>query len=327
MRLVLAGTPDTTVPSLLALVASRHEVVAVVTRPDARSGRGRTLAPSPVKEVALEHGLEVLTPVTPRDPEFLSRLAAIAPDCCPVVAYGALVPRAALDVPVHGWVNLHFSLLPAWRGAAPVQRAVMAGDEVTGATTFVLEEGLDTGPVLGTLTETVRRDDTAGALLDRLAHAGAGLLVATMDGLEEGTLRALPQPLDGVSHAPKLTTQEAQVPWHLPAHVVDRHVRGCTPAPGAWTTLRGERVKIGPVRMPSAPVGTSGGGGGGGVAGGPEPLTLAPGELHVSKRAVLVGTGSVPVELGEVRPHGKKPMPAADWARGVRLTTGDHLDG
>ncbi len=175
-------------------------------------------------------------------------------------------------------MNLHFSLLPAWRGAAPVQRAVMAGDEVTGATTFLLEEGLDTGPVLGTLTETVRPDDTAGALLDRLAHAGAGLLVATMDGLADGSLRAVPQPPDGVSHAPKLTTDEARVRWTLPAHVVDRHVRGCTPAPGAWTTLHGERLKLGPVRMPSAA------GGGSSVA--PDAEPLAPGELRVTKRAV-----------------------------------------
>ena len=319
MRLVVAGTPDTAVPSLLALLESSHEVVAVVTRPDARSGRGRTLTPSPVKEVALEHGLEVLTPATPRDPEFLSRLTAIAPDCCPVVAYGALVPRSALDVPAHGWVNLHFSLLPAWRGAAPVQRAVMSGDEVTGATTFVLEEGLDTGPVLGTLTETVRPDDTAGTLLDRLARAGAGLLVATMDGLADGSLRAVPQPADGVSHAPKLTTDEARIRWSLPAHVVDRHVRGCTPAPGAWTTLHGERLKVGPVRMPPAA--------GADAAAAPDAEPLTPGELHVTKRAVLVGTGSGPVELGEVRPPGKKPMPAADWARGVRVTTGDRLDG
>lgn len=313
VRLVFAGTPVTAVPSLLALLASRHEVVAVVTRPDARSGRGRTLAPSPVKEVALEHGLEVLTPVTPKDPDFLARLTEIAPDCCPVVAYGALVPRAVLDVPALGWVNLHFSLLPAWRGAAPVQRALMAGDDVTGATTFLLEEGLDTGPVLGTLTETVRRDDTSGTLLDRLAHAGAGLLVATMDGIADGSLYAVPQPDDGVSHAPKLTTDEARVRWGLPSHVVDRHVRGCTPAPGAWTTLRGERVKLGPVGTGSADPGA-------------EP-TLAPGELHVTKRSVLVGTGSAPVELREVRPHGKKAMAAADWARGIRITPGERFDG
>lgn len=310
MRLVLAGTPETAVPSFRALLASTHDVVAVVTRPDARSGRGRALTPSPVKEVALEHGIEVLTPASPREPAFLDRLRALAPDCCPVVAYGALVPRAALEVPRHGWVNLHFSLLPAWRGAAPVQRAVMAGDPVTGASTFVLEEGLDTGPVLGTLTEAIRPDDTAGSLLDRLAHAGAGLLVATMDGLEAGSLRAVPQPVDGVSHAPKLTTDEARVRWDLPAHVVDRLVRGCTPAPGAWTTFRGDRLRLGPLRpvAPSEEVGD-----------------LAPGELHVTKRSVHVGTASRPVELGEVVPPGKRPMPAADWARGVRVGPGERL--
>ncbi len=311
MRLVLAGTPDTAVPSLRALLASRHEVVAVVTRPDARSGRGRTLQPSPVKEVALEHGLEVLAPDPPSDPAFLDRLREIAPDCCPVVAYGALLPRVALDVPAHGWVNLHFSLLPAWRGAAPVQRAIMAGDEVTGASTFVIEEGLDTGPVLGAVTEVVRPSDTAGTLLERLADVGSGLLVATMDGLEDGSLRAVPQPADGVSHAPKLSTEEAQVRWSLPAHVVDRHVRGCTPNPGAWSTFRGERLKVGPFD-PSAVV--------------PDDIpALAPGELHVTKRAVFVGTASGPVALNEVGPHGKRPMAAADWARGTRIDLGERL--
>lgn len=311
MRLVLAGTPDTAVPSLRALLASRHEVVAVVTRPDARSGRGRTLHPSPVKEVALEHDLEVLTPARPGDEDFLDRLRELAPDCCPVVAYGALLPRVALDVPAHGWVNLHFSLLPAWRGAAPVQRAVMAGDEVTGASTFVIEEGLDTGPVLGAVTEAVRPTDTAGSLLERLSDVGAGLLVATMDGLEGGTLRAVPQPAEGVSHAPKLTVEEAAVRWSLPAHVVDRLVRGCTPNPGAWTTFRGERLKVGP--LDPAPTGLD------------DAPALAPGELHATKRAVLVGTASGPVALGEVGPHGKRAMAAADWARGTRIAPGERL--
>ncbi|MBM6403756.1 methionyl-tRNA formyltransferase [Phycicoccus sp. CSK15P-2] len=311
MRLVLAGTPDTAVPSLRALLASRHDVVAVVTRPDARAGRGRTLTPSPVKEVALEHGLEVLTPDRPRDPELLDRLRAIAPDCCPVVAYGALLPRVALDVPRYGWVNLHFSLLPAWRGAAPVQRAVMAGDEVTGASTFVIEEGLDTGPVLGSVTEPVRADDTAGRLLARLADVGAGLLVTTMDGLEDGSLQPVPQPAEGVSHAPKLTTEEAQVRWDLPAHVVDRRVRGVTPDPGAWTTFRGARLGIGPLGADLSP---------------PEGAAdLAPGELSVAKRTVHVGTASAPVVLGEVRPPGKRAMNAADWARGVRVEADERL--
>ncbi len=315
MRLVFAGTPETAVPALEALLASPHEVVAVLTRPDARAGRGRTLHPSPVKAVAVERGIEVLTPVSPRDPEFQARLREIAPDACPVVAYGALLPPDVLDIPTHGWINLHFSVLPAWRGAAPVQRAIMAGDEATGATTFVIEAGLDTGPVLGLMTETIRPDDTSGVLLDRLAHAGAGLLVATMDGLESGDLHAVPQPAEGVSHAAKLTTADAEISWTTPAYAVNRHVRGCTPAPGAWTTFRGERLGVGPVVVAGADALET--------REGSEPL--APGEIHATKKAVHVGTASGVVTLGEVRPQGKKPMAAADWARGVRIDVGEAL--
>lgn len=311
MRLVFAGTPEVALPALDALVASSHEVVAVVTRPDARSGRGRTLHPSPVRRRAEEHGIEVLTPVRPRDEDFLARLREIAPDACPVVAYGALVPQVALDIPVHGWVNLHFSLLPAWRGAAPVQHAVMAGDEVTGASTFRLEAGLDTGPVYGVMTETVRPTDTAGDLLARLAEGGAGLLVATMDGIADGSLTPVPQPADGVSLAPKIEVADAEVRWDRPAVAVDRLVRGCTPAPGAWTTFRGERLKLSPLTVDGAYAG--------------EPL--APGQLAAGKREVHVGTASEVVRLGTVRPHGKKEMAAADWARGVRIDVGERLGG
>ena len=310
MRIVFAGTPDTAVPALEGLVASAHQVLAVVTRPDARAGRGRTLAPSPVKEAALAHGIPVLTPPGARDEAFQDQLRAIGPDVCAVVAYGALLPQEVLDIPAHGWVNLHFSLLPAWRGAAPVQRALMAGDEVTGASTFLLEAGMDTGPVFGMMTEVVRPDDTAGSLLARLAGAGAELLVATMDGIADGTLTPVPQSPDDVSYAPKLTPEEAEVTWTAPAFAVDRHVRGCTPNPGAWTTFRGERVKIGPVRMPSGPV-----------------EVLPPGRVVPGKHAVLVGTATRPVELGEVRPTGKRPMPAADWARGVRIGDGEGFGG
>ncbi|WP_030867788.1 methionyl-tRNA formyltransferase [Streptomyces sp. NRRL S-37] len=306
MKLVFAGTPEVAVPALDALLASgRHEVAAVVTRPDAPAGRGRRLVASPVAERAEEAGIEVLKPVRPRDPEFLERLEEIAPDCCPVVAYGALLPRAALDIPARGWVNLHFSLLPAWRGAAPVQHAVMAGDEITGAATFLIEEGLDSGPVYGTITEEIRPTDTSGDLLTRLAFAGAGLLAATMDGIEDGTLKAVPQPADGVSLAPKVTVEDARVDWNTPALRVDRVVRGCTPAPGAWTTFRGERLKI----VQAAPV--------------PDLTDLAPGQLSAGKNNVYVGTGSYAVELLWVQPQGKKPMRAADWARGVRITAGE----
>ena len=294
MRLVFAGTPAAALPSLQALLDSDHELAAVVTRPDAPAGRGRALRPSPVRELAQSAGVEVLTPRSPREQAFLERLRGLAPDCCPVVAYGALVPRAALDVPLAGWVNLHFSLLPAWRGAAPVQHALLAGDEVTGASTFLLEEGLDTGPVLGVLTEQVRPADTAGDLLGRLATAGAGLLVATLDGLAAGTLQPVPQPADGVSLAPKIGVEDARVDWAAPALRVDRVVRACTPAPGAWTTLRGRRVKLGPVELTDR--------------------RLPAGELHGD----LVGTATTAVRLGTVRPEGKAEMAAVDWLRGLR---------
>ncbi|WP_225836705.1 methionyl-tRNA formyltransferase [Streptomyces sp. NK08204] len=308
MKLVFAGTPEVAVPALDALIASgRHEVAAVVTRPDAPAGRGRRLVASPVAERAEEAGIEVLKPVRPRDPEFLERLREIAPDCCPVVAYGALLPREALDIPAHGWVNLHFSLLPAWRGAAPVQHSIMAGDEITGASTFLIEEGLDSGPVYGTVTEEIRPTDTSGDLLTRLAFAGAGLLAATMDGIADGTLKAVPQPAEGVTLAPKITVEDAQVDWATPALRVDRVVRGCTPAPGAWTTFRGERLKLIQVR----PV--------------PEHALLGPGQLAVGKNTVHVGTGSYAVELLWVQAQGKKPMRAADWARGVRISEGETL--
>src|ERR1700683_4395370 len=249
MRVVLVGTPQTAVPALDALLASRHEVVAVVTRPDAPAGRGRKVEASPVALRAAAAGLEVLPPPKARDPEFLGRLREIGPDCCPVVAYGALLPQAALDIPPQGWVNLHFSLLPAWRGAAPVQHAILHGDDVTGASTFLIVKELDAGPVYGGLTEPVRPDDTTGSLLERLSHSGAELLVATLDGIEAGTVQAIPQPAEGVSFAPKITPADARVDWKLPAHVVGRQIRACTPDPGAWTEFDGVRLKLGPVSL------------------------------------------------------------------------------
>lgn len=304
----MAGTPDVALPTLDALLASpRHELLAVVTRPDARAGRGRTLAASPVKRRASEAGLEVLTPQRPSEPDFLDRLRELAPDCCPVVAYGALVPRAALDIPPHGWVNLHFSVLPAWRGAAPVQRAILAGDDVTGASTFRLEEGLDTGPVFGVVTTSVTSTDTAGTLLHRLAVDGADLLVATLDGIEDGTLVAVPQPVEGVSLAPKLTTEDARLDWARPAAFLDRQSRACTPAPGAWTTFRGRRVGVAALIRQD------------------DDLDLSPGEVHVGA-AVLVGTGTGPVRLTGVQPEGRTPMLPEDWARGARLMPGERFE-
>ena len=309
MKLVFAGTPEVAVPSLRALLDSDHEVAAVVTRPDARSGRGRKVSTSPVGELAEAEGIEVLKPAKAGDPEFLERLRRIAPDCCPVVAYGALLPQSALDIPRHGWVNLHFSLLPAWRGAAPVQHAVLHGDDVTGASTFRIVRELDAGPVYGTLTEPIRPTDTSGELLERLSVSGAELLVRTIDGIAEERLVPVEQPADGVSYAAKLNPEDAELDFTAPALRVDRKVRACTPAPGAWTTFRGTRLKVGPVTpLPEA-----------------DTPALDPGQLHVDKRRVLVGTSTHPVVLGEVQPQGKRAMPAVDWARGVRPTEDDRL--
>jgi len=301
MRVVFAGTPEPALPSLRALASSRHEIVAVISRPDAPVGRGRTMTASPVSAWARTAGIDVLTPRRPSDPGFADELRERAPDCCPVVAYGALIPPAVLSIPAHGWVNLHFSLLPAWRGAAPVQHALIAGDDVTGASTFALEAGLDTGPVYGTVTEQVAPADTAGDLLIRLADSGAVLLVATLDAIEDGTAAPVAQPVDGISLAPKLTVEDAHVDWTTPAFAIDRRIRGCTPDPGAWTMLAGRRLGLGPVTVLDAPPGV------------PAP---GPGVLHVSRRDVLVGTGSTPVRLGTVRPAGRNEMPATDWARG-----------
>lgn len=302
MRVVFAGTPEPALPALDAVAGSSHELVGVVTRPDAPAGRGRRLTPSPVAQRGEELGVPVLKPDHPKDPDFQDALRALAPDCCPVVAYGALLPQSALDIPRHGWVNLHFSCLPAWRGAAPVQHSLWAGDEVTGATTFRIVRALDAGPTFGVMTERIRPTDTAGDLLARLAEGGAGLLVATLDGIEDGSLEAREQPVDGVSLAPKITVEDAHVSWSEPAELVDRRVRACTPAPGAWTSLSHsrdeQRVKLGPVTLTDE--------------------VLAPGEVRIGKTEVLVGTATNAVRLGEVKAFGSRQMPAADWARGLR---------
>lgn len=304
MRLVFAGTPDVAVPALNALTESAHDVVAVITRPDAPSGRGRTLHPSPVAERAAELGIETLKPARARDPELIARLTELAPDCCPVVAYGALLPQRLLDIPPHGWVNLHFSLLPAWRGAAPVQHAVLNGDPVTGACTFRIVKELDAGPVFGRFTEEIRADDTAGDLLGRLAERGAGLLVQTMDELVAGTATPTPQSEESASYASKLTVDDGRIDWTRPAEQIDRVIRGCQPAPGAWTTIHGDRFKINSaVRIDGE--------------------ALSPGHLRVTKKSVQVGTGDGVLELGQVQAQNKKPMRAADWARGVAFADDD----
>ncbi|MBP2266425.1 methionyl-tRNA formyltransferase [Pseudarthrobacter sp. PvP004] len=297
MKVLFAGTPAVAVPSLDALVKAGFDVVAVLTRPDAPVGRKRVLTPSPVAARAMELGIDVIRAARV-DADTTAGIAKYAPDVAAIVAYGGIVPKDALGVPTHGWVNLHFSLLPAWRGAAPVQRSIIAGDDVTGAATFQLEEGLDTGPVFGTLTETVRPEDTAGDLLERLSISGAVLLSQTLSAIDAG--QAAPQPQIGeVSHAPKLTLDDGRLDWQQPALALNRRARGVTPEPGAWTTLDGQRVKLEPVALR------------------PEVKDLPPGSIRVDGKSVLVGTGSHAVELGRVQPAGKKMMSPADWARGL----------
>ena len=297
MRVLFAGTPAVAVPSLDALVQAGFDVVAVLTRPDAPVGRKRVLTPSPVAQRAAELGIDVIH-AAKVDADVTAKIAAVSPDVAAIVAYGGLIPPAALDVPRHGWINLHFSLLPAWRGAAPVQRAVIAGDDVTGAVTFQLEAGLDTGPVFGTLTEGVGPEDTAGQLLERLSHSGAVLLAQTLSAVDAGKAAAQPQQGD-VTLAPKLTLEDGRLDWHLPALAIGRRARGVTPEPGAWTTLDGQRVKLEPVRLR------------------PDATDVAPGALVLNGKSVLVGTGSHAVELTRIQPAGKKMMAAADWARGM----------
>lgn len=311
MRVLFAGTPEVALASFEALLASEHEVVAVVTRPDAPQGRGRSLHPSPVSAAATAAGIEVLTPATLKagttdGDAFREDLRRLAPDVAAVVAYGNLLPKDILDMVPHGFINLHFSLLPRWRGAAPVQAAIAVGDTSTGVSTFRIDEGLDTGDILGQLSEDIKPTETSGQLLERLARVGAPLLVDSLTGLEEGTITPQPQPEEphAITHATKVSVADAQVGWKRSAEEVDRQVRAYTPAPGPWTQLHEMRVKLGPV----TPV--------------PEVQGLAPGELKFEKKRVLVGTGTYAVQLGTIQVPGKKMMNATDWARGLGDTTG-----
>lgn len=297
MRVLFAGTPAVAVPSLNALLEAGFDVVGVLTRPDAPLGRKRVLTPSPIAARAEELGLPVIK-ADRIDDDAVAAITALAPDAAAIVAYGALIPERALSIPKHGWINLHFSLLPAWRGAAPVQHSVIAGDEITGASTFLLEKGLDTGPVYGTMTETIGAGDTSAALLERLSHSGAVLLAQTIDGIGAGMVSGVPQQGD-MTLAPKLALEDGHISWTDPALAIGRRIRGVTTEPGAWTTLAGQRFKLGPVLLR------------------PDVTGLAPAQLRIGAREVLVGTGSHAVELVEVQPGGKKMMKASDWARGL----------
>lgn len=302
MKVLFAGTPAVALPALETLLAADFDLVGVLTRPDAPLGRKRVLTPSPVAARAQELGLPVLK-ADRVDAGVQAEIAALNPDVAAIVAYGAIVPPAALALPEHGWINLHFSLLPAWRGAAPVQYALINGDDMTGASTFRLEAGLDTGPVYGTVTEPIRPDDTGSALLERLSRSGAVLLSQTLAAVADGSAVAVPQ--SGiVSLAPKLTIDDGRIDFMVPALAVSRRVRGVTAEPGAWTLLAGQRFKLGEIALR------------------PDQRRLLPGELALIGKSVLVGTGSHAIELLAVQPAGKKMMKAADWLRGIGTVEG-----
>lgn len=308
-RVLFAGTPQTAVPSLEALVAAGADVVAVLTRPDAPLGRKRVLTPSPVAQKADELGIPLLKAARltgESGAPVLQQIADLDLDIAAVVAYGGLVPPAGLALPRRGWVNLHFSLLPAWRGAAPVQRAIINGDAVLGATTFELVPALDAGPTYRTLEMPAPPRISAGEALDLLARKGSELLVETLADIARG-VRPTPQPQEGITLAPKLSVEEARLNLSRPADELERLVRGCNPAPGAWTTFRGDRFKV-LLATPDAEA---------------EPLPV--GRLRATKRTLHVGTGTVPLLLELVQPVGKKPMPGADFARGANLDDDEGL--
>ncbi|MEO7588182.1 MAG: methionyl-tRNA formyltransferase [Arachnia sp.] len=308
MRLLFAGTPEAALPSLEALVASRHEVVAVVTRPDAPAGRGRKLTPSPVAARAAVLGLPVLKPAKPGDEDFVAELTRLAPDACPVVAYGALLPQRVLDIPRLGWMNLHFSVLPRWRGAAPVQRAVMAGDDTIGTSCFRIVRALDAGDVFRSSSMPMP-DATAGELLTALAKSGAQQLLDALEAMESGET-PVPQPDDGITVAPKVTVADARIDWSAPAPDIRNLVMGCSPDPGAWCELAGERFKVYRARVAGET-----------DEGAAEPGP--PGRLRATKHQVFVATGDAELELLEVQPAGKRRMSAIDWAR--NMTAGKAL--
>lgn len=296
MRIAFAGTPDAAVPTLQALINSPHEIAFVITRPDAPKGRGQELTPSPVAKLAASNGLPIVK--TSDLSQVANQVADL--DAVVVVAFGGLVPKNLLDVPKFGWINVHFSLLPHWRGAAPVQHAIMAGDDVTGITTFRIEEALDSGPVLAYITTSIGNNETAGQLLDRLSIEGAQLALATLQGLANNSIHPLAQPLDGVSYAPKITTAVARINWQEPALVIARKIRAMTPSPGAWTMSGQDRFKLTPVKLV------------------PEVTHLTAGQLAFVDGQVYVGTGSHAVELDQIQLPGKTFTAANNWARNLK---------
>lgn len=296
MRIAFAGTPESAIDPLQALVHSHHELAYVVTRPDAPTGRGRVLTPSPVATFAAENELQVFKPN--QIDEIADKFNDV--DAVIVVAYGAMIPETLLNAPKHGFINLHFSLLPAWRGAAPVQHAIINGDELTGVTAFRIDKGLDTGPVLGTVSTQITQHENAGELLERLTQMGSMLMLQLLDGLAAGQVTAHEQSPHDISYAPKISTEDARINWSHPGLAVVRRIRGMSPAPGAWTMHGDERIKIGQAELAL------------------EVTDLGPGQIRIANGKVFVGTASQAIEVLQVQRPGKSMGPAKQWADSLR---------
>lgn len=303
MRIAFAGTPTAAIPTLKALLDSKHEVVVVITQPPATRGRSKEPLPSEVAVFAAENNLPIFDPISINTADSIDYLESLNIDIAVVVAYGQLLKQPTLNALPKGWINAHFSLLPSWRGAAPVQAAIIHGDEITGVSTFQLVAGMDTGPVFGQVTTQIQEHETAGELLERLANLGAELVLQTINAIESSDAKAHEQSELDVSYAPKILPADGEINWQNPALAISRHIRAFTPNPGAWTTLDGMRIEISTVEMT-------------------ESSDLAVGALRIEKSAVFVGTGSSEIKLREVKPSGKGWMDASAWARGLRNHSG-----
>jgi len=317
MRVVFWGSPEFAVAVLEALMASAHEVAAVVTRPPEPGGRGRRPKPTPVARLAESAGLPTLTPKRLRGDAVHAELAALGADVFLVAAYGAILPGDLLSLPPHGSLNVHASILPDYRGAAPVTRAILDGKSESGVTIMRMEEGLDTGPICLQAAEPILPDDTAETLTRRLATLGGRAAVEALDQLEAGTLTETPQDDALASYAAKITTTEAEIDWSLPAAVIERSARAFDPWPGAWTTFRGERLKVFRVDLADAVVDSRA------VATGAE--DGRPGEIVAADPAPIVRTGDRPVRVVIVQPPGGRRMAGDDWARGREVNLGETL--
>lgn len=320
MRIIFAGTPATAVPALQALIDSPHDVVAVVTRPPAQQGRGRRLVASPVAQLAEEHGIPLIEASHMRDEETHRAIEVSQAELGIVVAYGALIPPAVLEMPKRGWINLHFSDLPRWRGAAPVQHAIKNGDTTTASCLFQLEKGLDTGPVFSRITCDIAADDTTDSLLEAMAQRGAQQIVNLIDDMEAGSAVSTPQVTgkdnEFVTHAPMLHPAQGFISFTDTVHITDCHIRSYTSNPGAWTYLPdGKRLKVGPARLATPQE----------MEQCAAPGTALPGTIASSKKHVLVACLDGWLRLGQVAPAGKGWMDAAAWVRGARIDADQRL--